>query len=84
MQMVKAYTFDSKKAYHSLIYAVARQSGSFLSPSPSGTSVPLSNTYFLRPLVTTHLATQRKVLLSTIHCFGVQGMPRDESEKLLD
>lgn len=71
---------ESLSAYHSTQYSQANDVGDF--PAQDGGSIYHGEAY-LRPLVKVHPETGVKNLFVGRHAFGIPGLPRDESRKLL-
>ena len=68
-------------AYHSWHYSLGKKTGYFPGPTER---YGLQGKAYLRPLVKQHPVTGRKSLFLASHAFGIPGMTREESTKLLD
>lgn len=66
---------EQASCYHARRYSVGRRVGFFGDPVAG---------CFRRPLVKIHPETKRKSIFLASHSFGVPGLPREESRKLLD
>lgn len=75
---------ENMVCYHSLNYGLMRRTGVEFEPTPLNHPVPTHDNCYIRPVVKVHPVTKRKTLLPTCFCFGIPGLPREESTKLLD